>query len=95
MAQDEARSGGSHTGDVVEFLQSVNDIIVFHQIPAELHYAYLRNHLRGRARDWYDVIRADFKRGEAIDFENIQAALKDAFPVVQLEAEFYSAKQQN
>ncbi|GFT42475.1 hypothetical protein NPIL_183711 [Nephila pilipes] len=82
-------------GKVSEFIQSVN--IILPSINFQMNYINLRNHLKGRARDWYGVIGADTKQGESTDLENTQAALKDAFPVVHdsrlLEAEFYSAKQ--
>ncbi|GFS28287.1 hypothetical protein NPIL_182241 [Nephila pilipes] len=91
----EARSGGSHNHDVAEFLQSVNDNIVFHQIPVRnSHYAHFTQSFKSRAPViGADVIRADFKR-ELLTFEeHVEAALKkDLLPVVrdcmQLEAEF-------
>ncbi|GFT00961.1 uncharacterized protein NPIL_582301 [Nephila pilipes] len=59
--------------------------------------AYLKGHLIGRAKDWFEVIGSSYVTGTATDFEQLKQALTNSFPVVknrlELEAEFYSSHQ--
>ncbi|GFT82714.1 hypothetical protein NPIL_484671 [Nephila pilipes] len=42
--------------NVSEFLDSIDFGVIFHEIPAKLACAYLKGHLIGKARDWFEVI---------------------------------------
>ncbi|GFS88513.1 transposon Tf2-6 polyprotein [Nephila pilipes] len=42
--------------NVSEFLDSIDYGVMFHEIPANLACAYLKGHLIGNARDWFEVI---------------------------------------
>ncbi|GFS58912.1 uncharacterized protein NPIL_211621 [Nephila pilipes] len=70
---------------------------MFHEIPANLACAYLKGHLIGKARDWFEVISSSYVTGTATDFAQLKQALTNSFPVVrdrlELEAGFYSSHQ--
>ncbi|GFT67648.1 uncharacterized protein NPIL_299701 [Nephila pilipes] len=70
---------------------------MFHEIPANLNCAYLKRHLIGKARDWFEVIGSSFVTGMTTDFAQLKQALTNSFPVIrnksELEAEFYSLHQ--
>ncbi|GFU22325.1 hypothetical protein NPIL_263561 [Nephila pilipes] len=46
----------SRKENVSEFLYSINNGVLFHEIPTDLACAYLKGHLIGRAKDWFEVI---------------------------------------
>ncbi|GFU43585.1 uncharacterized protein NPIL_84441 [Nephila pilipes] len=83
--------------NVSEFLDSIDYRVMFHEIPANLACAYLKDHLIGKARDWFEVIGSSYVTGTATDFAQLKQALTNSFPVVrnrsELEAEFYSSHQ--
>ncbi|GFX12333.1 uncharacterized protein TNCV_63791 [Trichonephila clavipes] len=39
--------------NVVEFLENIDNILTYYEIPTELACAYLKGHLTGRALDWF------------------------------------------
>ncbi|GFU29372.1 hypothetical protein NPIL_98811 [Nephila pilipes] len=41
--------------NVSEFLDSIDYGVLFHDIPTNLACAYLKGHLIGRAKDWFEV----------------------------------------
>ncbi|GFT29338.1 hypothetical protein NPIL_289111 [Nephila pilipes] len=46
-------SGKENMSDIVD---SIHYGVMFHKIPANLACVYLKGHLIGKARDWFDVI---------------------------------------
>ncbi|GFT98029.1 uncharacterized protein NPIL_21551 [Nephila pilipes] len=70
---------------------------MFHEFPANLACAYLKGHLFGKARDWFEEIGSSYAAGTATDFAQLKQALTNSFPVVrnrsELEAKFYSSHQ--
>ncbi|GFT69123.1 uncharacterized protein NPIL_139621 [Nephila pilipes] len=83
--------------NVSEFSDSIDTGVLFPQIPTNLACAYLKSHLIGRAKDWFEVIGSSYVTGTATDFAQLKQALTNGFPVVrnrsELEAEFYSSHQ--
>ncbi|GFS69646.1 uncharacterized protein NPIL_312861 [Nephila pilipes] len=83
--------------NVLEFLDSIDYGVLFHEIPTNLACAYLKGHLIGRAKDWFEVIDSSYVTGTPTDFAQLNQALTNSFPVVrnrsELEAEFYSSHQ--
>ncbi|GFV65593.1 uncharacterized protein TNCV_778791 [Trichonephila clavipes] len=78
-------------------LECIENTVKFYEIPANLACAYLKDHLRGRALDWFEVIGYSLVQGTATNFAHLKQALKENFPVVRnksdLEARFYSTYQ--
>ncbi|GFU01372.1 uncharacterized protein NPIL_171161 [Nephila pilipes] len=83
--------------NVSEFLDSIDNDVVLYNIPPNLACAYLKGHLIGRAKDWFEVIGSSYVTGTATDFAQLKQALINSFPVVrnwsELIAEFYSSHQ--
>ncbi|GFS40596.1 uncharacterized protein NPIL_128481 [Nephila pilipes] len=83
--------------NVLEFLDSIDYGVLFHEIPTNLACAYLKGHLIGRAKDWFEVIDSSYVTETPTDFAQLNQALTNSFPVVrnrsELEAEFYSSHQ--
>ncbi|GFU48184.1 uncharacterized protein NPIL_85921 [Nephila pilipes] len=83
--------------NVSEFLDNIDYGVMFYEIPVNLICAYLKCHLIGKARDWFEVIGSSYVTGTATDFAQLKRALTNSFPVVrnrsELEAEFYSSHQ--
>ncbi|GFU60992.1 uncharacterized protein NPIL_498991 [Nephila pilipes] len=83
--------------NVSEFLDSIDYGVLFHKTPTYLACAYLKGHLIGRAKDWFEVIGSLYATGPATDFAQLKQALTYSFPVVrnrsEVEAEFYSSHQ--
>ncbi|GFT39655.1 uncharacterized protein NPIL_55871 [Nephila pilipes] len=83
--------------NVLEFLDSIDNQICYFEIPTNLACAYLKDHLIGRAKDWFEVIVSSYVTGTATDFAQLKQTLTNCFPVVrngsELEAEFYSSHQ--
>ncbi|GFT97057.1 uncharacterized protein NPIL_427931 [Nephila pilipes] len=71
--------------------------MLYFDITTNLAYAYLKCHLIGRAKDWFEVIGSSYVTGTATDFAELKQALTNSFPMVrnrsELEAEFYSSHQ--
>ncbi|GFT05096.1 uncharacterized protein NPIL_212291 [Nephila pilipes] len=83
--------------NVSEFLDSIDNDVVFYNIPTNLACAYLKGHLIGTVKDWFEVIGSSYVTGTATDFAQLKQALTKRFPVVrnrsELETEFYSSHQ--
>ncbi|GFU01929.1 hypothetical protein TNCV_1524191 [Trichonephila clavipes] len=56
-------------------------------IHKDLACAYLKGHLTGRAKEWYEVIGYALVQGDGNDFVQLKQALKDSLPVVRNKAE--------
>ncbi|GFY07103.1 uncharacterized protein TNCV_4903451 [Trichonephila clavipes] len=67
------------------------------EIPNDLSCAYLKDHLLGRARDWYDIFGSALMQNTAADFTQLKAALTKNIPVVRnrkdLESQFHASQQ--
>ncbi|GFT06459.1 uncharacterized protein NPIL_683541 [Nephila pilipes] len=83
--------------NVLEFLDGTDNQSCYFEIPTNLACAYLKGHLIGKARDWYEVIGSSYVTGTATEFVQLKQALTNSFPVVrygsELEAEFCSSHQ--
>ncbi|GFS76543.1 uncharacterized protein NPIL_147811 [Nephila pilipes] len=66
--------------NVSEFLDSN---VCYFGIPTNLACAYLKGHLIGKARDWFEVIGSSYVTGTATDFAQLKQALTNSFPVVR------------
>ncbi|GFS65662.1 uncharacterized protein NPIL_322031, partial [Nephila pilipes] len=81
--------------NVSEFLDSIDNDVVFYNILTNLAYAFLKGHLIGTAKDWFEVIGSSYVT--RTDFAQSKQALTNSFLVVrnrsELEAEFYSSHQ--
>ncbi|GFT71648.1 uncharacterized protein NPIL_489861 [Nephila pilipes] len=79
------------------FRDSINSNASYFEIPTNLACAYLKSHLIGRAKDWFEVIGSSYLTGTATDFAQLKQALTNSFPVVrngsELEAVFNSSHQ--
>ncbi|GFS69651.1 uncharacterized protein TNCV_4052631 [Trichonephila clavipes] len=64
---------------------------------AQLAYAYLKGHLKGRALDWFEVLGYRVIEDKTTDYAHLKQALSELFPVVrnrsELETRFYSSSQ--
>ncbi|GFT87329.1 uncharacterized protein NPIL_488751 [Nephila pilipes] len=82
---------------MLEFLDRINNSVSFYEIPTHLACAYLKGHLIGKAKDWFEIIGSSYVTGTATDFAQLKQALTNSFPMVRnrsvLEAEFYSSHQ--
>ncbi|GFT25281.1 uncharacterized protein NPIL_241561 [Nephila pilipes] len=80
---------------VSEFLDSIDNKVLYFKIPTNLACAYIKGHLIRRAEDWFEVIGSSYGIGTATDFAQLKQALINSSPVVrnrsELEAEFYSS----
>ncbi|GFS81517.1 uncharacterized protein NPIL_668171, partial [Nephila pilipes] len=68
---------------VSEFLGSIDNGVLFHEIPTNLACAYLKGHLIASAKDWFEVIGSSYVTGTATDFAQLKQALTNSFPVVR------------
>ncbi|GFX69469.1 uncharacterized protein TNCV_380381 [Trichonephila clavipes] len=73
----------SGSENVEDFLEGVDNNIKFLEITRDLPCAYLKGHLLGRARDWFEIFRSALVQNTAVDFEQLKAALTKNFPVVR------------
>ncbi|GFV61149.1 uncharacterized protein TNCV_2100241 [Trichonephila clavipes] len=64
---------------------------------SDLACEYVKGHLLGRARDWYEIFRSKLVQNIATDFAQLKVALTKNFPVVRnrkdLDIQFYSSQQ--
>ncbi|GFS91809.1 hypothetical protein NPIL_583671 [Nephila pilipes] len=68
---------------MLEFLDSIDYGVMFHEIPANLACAYLKGHLIGKVRDWFQIIGSSYVTGTATDFAQLKQALGNSFPVAR------------
>ncbi|GFT31414.1 uncharacterized protein NPIL_562651 [Nephila pilipes] len=68
--------------NVSEFLVSIDNKVLYVEIPTNLACPYLKGHLIGRAKDWFEVIGSSYVTGTATDFAQLKQALTNSFPVV-------------
>ncbi|GFU21471.1 uncharacterized protein TNCV_4737601 [Trichonephila clavipes] len=87
----------SGSENVTEFLEGIDNQIKLLEIPSDVSCAYLKGHLMGRARDWYQIFGSTLVQNTATDFAKLKAALSKAFPAIQnrkdLETRFYTSQQ--
>ncbi|GFV32438.1 RNA-directed DNA polymerase from mobile element jockey [Trichonephila clavipes] len=87
----------SGSENVEEFLEGVENNVKFWEMPSNLACAYLKGHLLGRAKDWYEIFESKLVQDTVTDFAQLKKALTKKFPVVQnrkdLELKFYSVRQ--
>ncbi|GFV52534.1 uncharacterized protein TNCV_1918521 [Trichonephila clavipes] len=83
--------------NVEEFLEGVENNVKFLEIPSNLTCAYLKGHLLGRTKDWYEIFGSTLVQDSATDFAQLKEALSKNFLVVRnrkdLEVKFYSTHQ--
>ncbi|GFS73304.1 uncharacterized protein TNCV_4711851 [Trichonephila clavipes] len=83
--------------NVEDFIGGIDNQIKLVEIPIDLPCAYLKGHILGRARDWYDIFASALVQNTATDFAQLKAALTKNFPVVRnrkdLETQFYASQQ--
>ncbi|GFU15369.1 hypothetical protein TNCV_1045721 [Trichonephila clavipes] len=63
--------------NVDHFFEGIESNLIFYQIPTNLACAYLKGHLTGRAKDWYEVLGYALVQGEKTDFDQLKQALND------------------
>ncbi|GFS78265.1 uncharacterized protein TNCV_3172201 [Trichonephila clavipes] len=87
----------SGSENVEDFLEGVDNNNKFFEIPRDLACAYLKGHLLGIARYWFDIFGSALVQNTATDFEQLKVALTKNFPVVRnrkdSEIQFYSSQQ--
>ncbi|GFU15810.1 uncharacterized protein TNCV_2367691 [Trichonephila clavipes] len=87
----------SGSENVDDFSEGIDSQIKLLEIPSDLAYAYLKGHLLGRDKDWYEIFGSALVQNTATDFAQLKAALTKTFPVVRnrkdLESQFYSSQQ--
>ncbi|GFV38245.1 uncharacterized protein TNCV_2995271, partial [Trichonephila clavipes] len=42
--------------NVADFLENIDNNLAYYEIPSQLVCAYLKDHLTGRALDWFEVL---------------------------------------
>ncbi|GFS65828.1 uncharacterized protein TNCV_390621 [Trichonephila clavipes] len=66
------------------------------EIPSDSSCAYLKGHLLERAQDLYQIFESALVQNAAMDFAQLKAALRKAFPVIHnkkdLEIKFYESQ---
>ncbi|GFW78811.1 uncharacterized protein TNCV_4262311 [Trichonephila clavipes] len=85
----------SGSENVTEFLEGIDNQIRLLEIPSDLSWVYLKDHLLGRALDWYQIFGSTLVQNTTTDFAQLKIALSKAFPVIRnkkdLEIKFYSS----
>ncbi|GFU71399.1 uncharacterized protein TNCV_2584701 [Trichonephila clavipes] len=83
--------------NVTDFLENIDNNLLYYEIPTQLACAYLKGHLTGRALDWFNVLGCKVVEEKATDYAHLKQALTDQFPVVrnrlELETRFYASYQ--
>ncbi|GFV25835.1 uncharacterized protein TNCV_3868041 [Trichonephila clavipes] len=87
----------SGSENVDDFIEGIENQIKLLEILSDLSCAYLKDHLLGWARDWYNIFGSALMQNPATDFAQLKAALAKNFPVVRnrkdLESQFYASQQ--
>ncbi|GFX74126.1 uncharacterized protein TNCV_490901 [Trichonephila clavipes] len=82
---------------VEDFIEGIDKQTKLLEIPSDLSCAYLKGHLLGRARNWYDIFGSALLKNTAMDFAQLKVAVTKNFPVVRnrkyLESQFYASQQ--
>ncbi|GFW51253.1 uncharacterized protein TNCV_3595351 [Trichonephila clavipes] len=73
-------SGSENFTEILEVIDNQMNLL---EIPSDLSYAYLKVHLLGRAKDWYEIFGSALVLNTATDFAQQKAALSKAFPAIQ------------
>ncbi|GFW03318.1 uncharacterized protein TNCV_464321 [Trichonephila clavipes] len=83
--------------NIDDFLENIDHNLAYYEIPAQLACAYVKDHLKGRALDWFEVLGYRVIEDKATDYAHLKQALSEQFPVVryrsELETRFYSSSQ--
>ncbi|GFW93692.1 uncharacterized protein TNCV_4542191 [Trichonephila clavipes] len=72
----------SESENVDDFIEGIDNHIKLLEIPSDLACAYLKGHLLGRARDWYEIFVSALVQNTATDFAQLKSALTKTLPVV-------------
>ncbi|GFT91568.1 uncharacterized protein TNCV_3903601 [Trichonephila clavipes] len=87
----------SGVGNVVEFLENMDNNLTYYEIPTQLTCAYLKGHLTGRALDWFEVLGYRVVEDKATNYAHLKQVLSEQFPVVrntsELETRFFASSQ--
>ncbi|GFW64703.1 uncharacterized protein TNCV_701061 [Trichonephila clavipes] len=87
----------SSSENVEDFIEGIDNQIKLLEIPNDLACTYLKGHLLGRARDWYEIFESALVQNTATDFAQLKAALTKTIPIVRnrkdLESQFYASQQ--
>ncbi|GFX50291.1 uncharacterized protein TNCV_2892081 [Trichonephila clavipes] len=82
--------------NVEDFIEGIDNQIKLLEIPSDLSCAHLKDHLLGRARDWYEIFGSALVQNTAADFAQLKVALTKTFLFVRnrkdLESQFYASK---
>ncbi|GFX16207.1 uncharacterized protein TNCV_4704611 [Trichonephila clavipes] len=85
--------------NVFEFFENMDNNLTYYEIPTQLACAYLKGHLTGWARDWFEVLGYRVVEDKATDYTHLKQALSEQFPVVrnrsELETRFDSSSQKH
>ncbi|GFW31241.1 uncharacterized protein TNCV_2578221 [Trichonephila clavipes] len=85
--------------NVVQFLENIDNNLTYYEIPTQLACECLKDHLTGRALDWFEVLGYWVVEDKATDYAHLKQALSKQFPVVrnrsELERRFYSSSQKH
>ncbi|GFV96267.1 uncharacterized protein TNCV_2812441 [Trichonephila clavipes] len=74
----------SGSENVEDFIEGIDNQIKLLYIPSDLSCAYLKGHLLGRARDWYEIFGSALVQNTATNLTKYsQTALTKDFPVVR------------
>ncbi|GFU54678.1 uncharacterized protein TNCV_2161441 [Trichonephila clavipes] len=69
--------------NINDFLENIDNNLAYNEIPAQQACAYLKNHLKGRAQDWFKVLGYRVIDDKATDYAHLKNALSEQFPVVR------------
>ncbi|GFT58347.1 uncharacterized protein TNCV_2118561 [Trichonephila clavipes] len=72
----------SGSSNVHEFIEDIDNHIKWLEILSDLVCVYLKGHLLGRAREWYEIFGSALVQNTATDFVQLKAALTKTLPVV-------------
>ncbi|GFX71080.1 uncharacterized protein TNCV_3648451 [Trichonephila clavipes] len=83
--------------NVEEFLENIDNNLIYYEIPTQLACVYLKGHLTGRALDWFEVLGYRVVEDKTTDYAQLKQALTEQFPVVrnrsELETRFFASSQ--
>ncbi|GFV89446.1 uncharacterized protein TNCV_4152621 [Trichonephila clavipes] len=83
--------------NVAEFLENIDNNLIYYEILTQLACAYIKGHFTGRALDWFEVLDYRVVEDKATDYAHLKQALTDPFPVVRNRSEhetrFYASSQ--
>ncbi|GFX35252.1 uncharacterized protein TNCV_100591 [Trichonephila clavipes] len=69
--------------NINDFLENIDNNLAYYEIPAQLACAYLKDPLKGRALDWFEVLGYMVIEDKATDYAHLKKAFSEQFPVVR------------